>query len=48
MDKVTNSVAPEQNVRHRVHNSPHKVPILSQMNPLNPPANLSKNHSDPL
>jgi hypothetical protein len=35
-------------VHHRVHNSPPPVPILSQLNPLHPPANLPKIHSDPI
>jgi hypothetical protein len=35
-------------VHHCIHNSPPSVLILSQLNPLNPPANLPKIHSDPI
>jgi hypothetical protein len=33
-------------VHHRTHNSPQPVPILSQLKPLHPPANLLDIHSD--
>jgi hypothetical protein len=34
-------------IHHRFHKSRPTVPILSQLNPLQPPANLPKVHSDP-
>jgi hypothetical protein len=34
------------NHNHRIHKSPSRVPILSQPNPLYPPANHSKIHSN--
>jgi hypothetical protein len=34
-------------VHHRLHKIPTPVPILSQLNPLNPTANLPKIHPDP-
>jgi hypothetical protein len=45
---LTNSVVQEPEVHHRIHNSSPPVHILSQSNPIHPPASLPKIHSDPI
>jgi hypothetical protein len=46
--KLTNSVALNPMVHHRIHKSPPPVPILSQLDPIYTRANIPKIHSDPI